>query len=250
MTSLWGWWDVAKNVINLLLILQFNPANQGPPPTLLAQFSFISGDLSLGLLTGMNSLWLVFEIPASSSPDCFSFLDPIRSSPGLLAQHWPSRFFHSGSPDNPSMMVREPPSGDPLPLATVGWYAGSSHLPCPGCTREGTGNSPTASHLGNTNGNPLQYSCLENPMDRGTWQATVHGVAKSQTGLSDFTFTLLSAYGVSGTWLRTEFTKLSNTLPGVPCSWRQRGLWQVSWKCETGTTEVQKRGLQFCLEGS
>ena len=30
------------------------------------------------------------------------------------------------------------------------------------------------------NGNPLQYSCLENPMDRGSWQATVHGVAKSQ----------------------------------------------------------------------
>ena len=33
--------------------------------------------------------------------------------------------------------------------------------------------------------NPLQYSCLENPMDRGTWQATVHGVAKSQTWLSN-----------------------------------------------------------------
>ena len=31
------------------------------------------------------------------------------------------------------------------------------------------------------NGNPLQYSCLENPMDRGAWQATVRGVAKSQT---------------------------------------------------------------------
>ena len=31
------------------------------------------------------------------------------------------------------------------------------------------------------NGNPLQYSCLENPMDRGDWWATVHGVAKSQT---------------------------------------------------------------------
>jgi len=40
---------------------------------------------------------------------------------------------------------------------------------------------------GEGNGNPLQYSCLENPMDRGTWWATVHGVAKSQTGLSDFT---------------------------------------------------------------
>ena len=35
------------------------------------------------------------------------------------------------------------------------------------------------------NGNPLQYSCLENPMDRGAWQATVHGSAKSQTQLSN-----------------------------------------------------------------
>ena len=40
---------------------------------------------------------------------------------------------------------------------------------------------------GEGNGNPLQYSCLENPMDRGSWQATVHGVAKSRTQLSDFT---------------------------------------------------------------
>ena len=35
----------------------------------------------------------------------------------------------------------------------------------------------------------LQYSCLENPMDRGAWEAAVHGVVKSQTRLSDFTFT-------------------------------------------------------------
>ena len=34
---------------------------------------------------------------------------------------------------------------------------------------------------GGGNGNPLQYSCLENPMDRGAWRATVHGAAKSQT---------------------------------------------------------------------
>ena len=40
--------------------------------------------------------------------------------------------------------------------------------------------------LGEGNGNPLQYSCLEKPMDKGAWQATVHGVAKSQTCLSDF----------------------------------------------------------------
>ena len=38
---------------------------------------------------------------------------------------------------------------------------------------------------GEGNGNPLQYSCLGNPMGRGAWQATVHGVANSQTQLSD-----------------------------------------------------------------
>ena len=43
--------------------------------------------------------------------------------------------------------------------------------------------------LSEGNGTPLQHSCLENPMDRGVWWAAVHGVAKSQTWLSDFTFT-------------------------------------------------------------
>ena len=42
---------------------------------------------------------------------------------------------------------------------------------------------------GEGNGTPLQYSCLGNPMDRGAWWAAVHGVAKSWTRLSDFTFT-------------------------------------------------------------
>ena len=44
----------------------------------------------------------------------------------------------------------------------------------------GLGRSP-----GEGNDNPLQYSCLENPMGRGAWQAAVHGVAKSRTRLSD-----------------------------------------------------------------
>ena len=48
----------------------------------------------------------------------------------------------------------------------------------------GSGRSP-----GEGNGKPLQYSCLENPMDGGAWWATVHGVAKGRTQLSNFTFT-------------------------------------------------------------
>ena len=42
--------------------------------------------------------------------------------------------------------------------------------------------------MGAGNGNPLQYSCLANPMDGGAWKAAVHAVARSQTRLSDFTF--------------------------------------------------------------
>ena len=45
---------------------------------------------------------------------------------------------------------------------------------------------------GEGNGNPLQYSCLENPRAGGLWKATVLGVAKSRKGLSDFTFTFFS----------------------------------------------------------
>ena len=44
---------------------------------------------------------------------------------------------------------------------------------------------------GEENGNPLQYFCLENPMDGEAWWATVHGVAKSRTQLSDFTHSLI-----------------------------------------------------------
>ena len=46
--------------------------------------------------------------------------------------------------------------------------------------------------LGVGNGYPLQYSCLDNSIDRGAWQAVVHGVTKSQTQLSDFHFNFSS----------------------------------------------------------
>ena len=49
---------------------------------------------------------------------------------------------------------------------------------------------------GEGNSNPLQYPCLENPMGWGAWQATVHGVAKSQTWLSDFTYRILAVYTI------------------------------------------------------
>ena len=54
---------------------------------------------------------------------------------------------------------------------------------------EQTKNAAQSSQIGEGNGTPLQYSCLENPMDGGAWWAAVHGVAKSRIRLSDFPFT-------------------------------------------------------------
>jgi len=59
------------------------------------------------------------------------------------------------------LMVKNPPAN----AGDVGWIPGSGRSP------------------GEGNDNPLQYSCLENPMDRGVWQATVLGIAKSWTRL-------------------------------------------------------------------
>ena len=59
------------------------------------------------------------------------------------------------------------------------------------CSAGGLGSIPGLGRSpGEGNSNPLQYSCLENPMDGGAWQATVHGVAKSWTQLSNFTTTI------------------------------------------------------------
>ena len=63
------------------------------------------------------------------------------------------------------------------------------------------------------NGNPLQYSCLENPMDGGAWWAAVHGVAKSQTRLSDFTFTF--HFHASEKEMATHPSVLAWRIPGT-----------------------------------
>ena len=70
---------------------------------------------------------------------------------------------------------------------------------------------------GEGNGTPLQYSCLENPMDGGTWWAAVHGVAKSRTQLSDFTFT--SHFHALEKEMATQCSCLENPSPVAYCLW-------------------------------
>ena len=70
------------------------------------------------------------------------------------------------------------------------------------------------------NGNPLQYSCLENSMDGGAWWATVHGVAKSWTRLSDITFSFFPVF-----------------LPGKSHRWRNLAGYSPWGRKESDTTE-------------
>ena len=84
-------------------------------------------------------------------------------------------------------------------------------------------------HVREGNGTPLQSSCLENPMDGGAWWATVHGVAKSQTRLSDFTFTF--CFLALEKEMATHSSILAWRIPGtVGCS--------LSGRTESDMTEV------------
>ena len=73
-----------------------------------------------------------------------------------------------------------------VPLFYFLGFPGSSEVKASACNAGDPGSIPGLGRSpGEGNGNPLQYSCLENPMDGGAWWATVHGVAKSRTGLSE-----------------------------------------------------------------
>ena len=70
----------------------------------------------------------------------------------------------------------------------IAGLSSSSEVKAPACNAGDLGSIPGSGRFpGEGNGNPLQYSCLENPMDGGAWWATGHGVTKSRTQLSDFT---------------------------------------------------------------
>ena len=109
------------------------------------------------------SQWCHPIISSSISP-LSSCLQSFPASGSLLM----SRFFASGD-----QSIGASASASVLPMNIQGWFLlGLTSL----ISREG-------------NGTPLQYSCLENPMDGGAWKAAVHGVAEGRTQLSDFTFT-------------------------------------------------------------
>ena len=81
---------------------------------------------------------------------------------------------------------------------------------------------------GEGNGTPLQYSCLENPMDGGACWAAVHGVAKSRTRLNDFTFTFHFHA------LEKEMATHSSVL-----AWRIPGTGGASWAAVSGVAQSQ-----------
>ena len=96
-------------------------------------------------------------------------------------------------------------------------------------------------HHGQGNGTPLQYSCLENPMDGGAWQAAVHGVAKSQIQPSDFTFTF--QFHALEKEMATHSSVLAWRIPGMvePDGLLSMGLHRVD------TTEATQQQQQHLL---
>ena len=85
-------------------------------------------------------------------------------------------------------------------------------------------------YTGEGNGTPLQYSCLENPMDGGAWQAADHGVTKSRTRLSDFTFTF--PFHALEKEMATHSSVVTWRIPGTGGAW---------WATVYGVTQSRTR---------
>ena len=126
-----------------------------------------------------HNIWIYLQILQRESIYCFCFLMSWNFSPifhlygGKVSPGLHSCF----ETPNWEILGWQALPGD-SEVKTSAWNAGDlGSIP-------GLGRSP-----GERNGNPLQYSCLENPVEGGAWWATVHGISKSQTRLNDFTFT-------------------------------------------------------------
>ena len=108
--------------------------------------------------------------------------------------------------------------------------------------------------FGEGNGTPLQYSCLENPMGGGAWWAAVHGVAKSQTRLSDFTFSF--HFHALEKEMATHSSVLAWKIPGTgePGGLLSMGLHRVGhdWSDLTVADVIFTKTLliRFCMQVS
>ena len=98
--------------------------------------------------------------------------------------------------------------------------------------------------FGEGNGTPLQYSCLENPMDGGAWQVAVHGVMKSRTQLSDFTFTF--HFHALEKEMATHSSVLAWRIPGMG----EAGGCRLWGHTESDTTEVTQQQQQHLYSQS
>ena len=153
----------------------------------------VSGLLTLPVLS-LQMLFLLAIYLQDSSPSSQLWfnpppppgLPPGHSSPVYRAENMLLSAYTEGSLKPGSFLSL----GFCFDVGQVGPHLGGSEVKASACNVgdlgliPGSGRSP-----GEGNGNPLQYSCLENPMDGEAWWATVHGVAKNRTRLSDFTFT-------------------------------------------------------------
>ena len=103
--------------------------------------------------------------------------------------------------------------GQKTHCAATRWLSCPPTLPPP-CTMQGIKrNQELGSPVRKGNGTPLQYSCLENPMDGRAWWAAVHEVTKSRTRLSDFTFTF--HFHALEKEMETHFSVLAWRIPGT-----------------------------------
>ena len=93
---------------------------------------------------------------------------------------------------------------------------------------------------GEGNGTPLQYSCLESPMDGGAWWAAVHGVVKSRTWLTDFTFTF--HFRALEKEMATHSSVLAWRIPGMGGAW-----WAAVYGVTQSRTRLKQLSSSMCL---